>query len=70
MYGVLNRLVGDGLVELDQEEVQNGRSRRYYRLTGSGARAVTEEAERQAANARAASERLRGWALRAGGGAA
>ena len=59
LYGVLDRLVGDGLVELDREEVQPGRLRRYYRLTESGSRSLTAEAERQAANARVANERLR-----------
>jgi PadR family transcriptional regulator len=61
LYGVLDRLVGDGLVELDREEVQQGRLRRYYRLTDAGSRALAAEAARLAANARAASQRLRAW---------
>lgn len=61
LYGVLDRLVGEGLVEFDHEEVQQGRLRRYYRLTGDGSAALAGEAERQAANARAASRRLRSW---------
>ncbi|HEY5878622.1 MAG TPA: PadR family transcriptional regulator, partial [Nakamurella sp.] len=36
LYGVLERLVRDGLVELDREEVHSGRLRRYYRLTDNG----------------------------------
>jgi PadR family transcriptional regulator PadR len=59
LYGVLDRLVADGLVELDREEVWQGRLRRYYRLTESGSRTLTAEAERHAANARVATERLR-----------
>jgi PadR family transcriptional regulator len=59
LYGVLDRLVGDGLVELDREEVWQGRLRRYYRLTESGAHTLAAEAERHAANARVATERLR-----------
>ena len=59
LYGVLDRLVGEGLVELDHEEVQQGRLRRYYRLTEAGSRALAAEADRQAANARAAAQRLR-----------
>jgi PadR family transcriptional regulator, regulatory protein PadR len=59
LYGVLDRLVGEGLVELDHDEVQRGRLRRYYRLTEAGGRALAAEAERQAANARAAAGRLR-----------
>jgi DNA-binding PadR family transcriptional regulator len=61
LYGVLDRLVADGLVELDREEVQQGRLRRYYRLTEPGSRCLAAEAERHAANARMATERLRAW---------
>jgi DNA-binding PadR family transcriptional regulator len=61
LYGVLDRLVGDGLVAPDREEVQQGRLRRYYRLTDEGSRCLAAEAARQAANARVASERLRVW---------
>ncbi len=59
LYGVLDRLAADALIELDREEVQQGRLRRYYRLTDDGAGALTAEAERLAGNARAATERLR-----------
>ncbi len=58
LYGVLDRLVADGLVELDREEVQQGRLRRYFRLTDAGSRSLAAEAERLAANARIASGRL------------
>ena len=61
LYGVLDRLVTEGLVELDREEIQQGRLRRYYRLADEGGRALAAEAERQAANARAATDRLRSW---------
>lgn len=59
LYGVLDRLVADGLVELDREETWQGRLRRYYRLTGQGRQALAVEAERLTANARLASRRLR-----------
>jgi len=59
LYGALDRLVSEGLVEPDREEVQQGRLRRYYRLTEAGGRALAAEADRQAANARAAAQRLR-----------
>ena len=59
LYGVLDRLVGAGLVELDREEAWRGRLRRYYRLTDRGHAALADEAERLAANARTASTRLR-----------
>ncbi|MEV6602073.1 PadR family transcriptional regulator [Actinoplanes sp. NPDC051346] len=58
LYGVLDRLAGEDLVELDREEPHKGRLRRYYRLTDRGRRALTAEAARQAANAKAASQRL------------
>jgi PadR family transcriptional regulator PadR len=61
LYGVLDRLVAEGLVEPDREEVAQGRLRRYYRLTDEGGRSLAADAERQAANARVASERLRSW---------
>jgi PadR family transcriptional regulator, regulatory protein PadR len=61
LYGVLDRLVADGLVELDREEVQQGRLRRYYALTDAGRQALSAEADRQAANARVAADRLRAW---------
>lgn len=60
LYGVLDRLVVDGLVELDREEPWQGRLRRYYRLTERGRHALAAEAERLAANARIASVRLGG----------
>jgi DNA-binding PadR family transcriptional regulator len=59
LYGVLDRLSAAGLVVLDREEAQQGRLRRYYRLTDEGARALQEEATRMAANAGAANARLR-----------
>lgn len=70
LYGVLERLVGDHLVELDREEVQQGRLRRYYRLTDEGSRALAAEAERHAANARAATDRLKRARRAAMGGVA
>lgn len=70
LYGVLDRLVGEDLVEFDHEEVQHGRLRRYYRLTQDGSCALAAEAERQAANVRAAAKRLRSWRSAATGGVA
>jgi PadR family transcriptional regulator PadR len=58
LYGVLDRLVTEGLVELDREEVERGRLRRYFRLTEAGGRCLAAEAERLAANARVATRRL------------
>ncbi|WP_341721292.1 PadR family transcriptional regulator [Micromonospora sp. FIMYZ51] len=58
LYGALDRLVGDGLVEVDREEAWQGRLRRYYRLTERGRHALDAEARRLAANAHLASARL------------
>lgn len=59
LYGILDRLVREGLVEPDRDEPYQGRLRRYYRITNAGIAAVRAEAARQAANARAASRRIR-----------
>jgi DNA-binding PadR family transcriptional regulator len=61
LYGALDRLVGEGLVERDREEVAQGRLRRYYRLTDKGHDALAVATARQAANAQAATKRLRLW---------
>jgi DNA-binding PadR family transcriptional regulator len=58
LYGVLDRLTADGLIVLDREEVHDGRLRRYYRLTDEGAGALDAEAERMAAGASAAKQRI------------
>ena len=59
LYGVLDRLAAEGLIEPDREEPHDGRLRRYYRLTGDGRRALAEEAELRAATARVVRARLR-----------
>ncbi len=58
LYGVLDRLVAEGLAERDREEVHQGRLRRYYRLTDAGVRALSAEVARLSANVRAASSVL------------
>jgi PadR family transcriptional regulator, regulatory protein PadR len=52
LYGALDRLVGQGLVEPAGEEQVEGRLRRYYRITDDGAEAVRAEAERMRRAAR------------------
>src|SRR6202023_96381 len=51
LYGVLDRLAAEGLIEPDREEAHDGRLRRYYRLTAGGRRALAEEADLRAASA-------------------
>lgn len=59
LYATLDRLVGAGLVEQAGEEVVDGRLRRYYRLSGSGAAVLAAESRQRAALAREAIRRLR-----------
>jgi DNA-binding PadR family transcriptional regulator len=70
LYGVLDRLRADGLVEVEREEVVSSRLRRYYRLTGAGARLLSAETERMRRNADAAADRLRAFRPAPSGGAA
>lgn len=58
LYGVLDRLADERLIELDREDVVQGRMRRYYRLSADGRDALAHDAARQSANARAALRRL------------
>lgn len=58
LYSGLDRLAGEGLVEVVGEEIVNGRARRSYALTGSGAAALGQEARRMAEAARMVQERL------------
>ncbi len=48
LYGALERLSGEGLVESTAAEIVDGRARRYYRLTGAGRMALQAEARRLA----------------------
>lgn len=57
LYGALDRLVGQGLVETAGEEEVGGRLRRYYRITDAGAEAVRAEATRMRRAAKAISGR-------------
>lgn len=52
LYGALDRLVAEGMVEVDREEQVQGRRRRYYRITEAGTQVVAAEATRmrEAAN--------------------
>jgi DNA-binding PadR family transcriptional regulator len=58
LYGALDRLAEEGLLEPDREEVVDGRLRRYYRLTDAGAAVLEQEAARLQHNADAARGRL------------
>jgi DNA-binding PadR family transcriptional regulator len=57
LYGALERMAGQGLVQVDREETVEGRLRRYYRLSDQGRDAVVSEADRLAAAARVVQRR-------------
>lgn len=59
LYGALDRLAAQGLVEVDHEETVDSRLRRYYRLTDAGRAKLAEEAARIAHQAGVALDRLR-----------
>jgi DNA-binding PadR family transcriptional regulator len=58
LYAALDRLVGEGLVAVDGEEVVEGRLRRYYMLTEIGHHALALETHRWQANVEAANRVL------------
>lgn len=57
LYTALDRLTAEGYVELVREEIVNGRARRSYGLTSSGAGALRGEALRMAQAARLVTDR-------------
>jgi DNA-binding PadR family transcriptional regulator len=59
LYTALDRLRADELVEVDREEVVDGRLRRYYQLTPKGSAVLADEAARLQANASVAMSRLK-----------
>ena len=51
LYAALERLVADGWLVADREEVVDGRNRRYYAVTDEGRAALADEIGRLEANA-------------------
>jgi DNA-binding PadR family transcriptional regulator len=58
LYGALERLLGQGLIRVESEEIVEGRARRTYALTDSGRQALATEADRLRAVATEAQRRL------------
>lgn len=58
LYSALERLSEDELIEVDREEVVEGRLRRYYRLTPAGRGQLGVEARRLQSHASIALTRL------------
>jgi DNA-binding PadR family transcriptional regulator len=59
LYAALDRLSRESLVEVDHEEVVDGRLRRYYKLTEAGSAALDAEAHRRLVISKEALRRLR-----------
>ncbi|RKE22995.1 PadR family transcriptional regulator [Streptomyces sp. TLI_171] len=64
LYTALDRLLQEGLVRVDSEEVVNGRLRRTFALTDQGRDTLAEETRRLRADAAEAERRLALGALR------
>ncbi|MEU0688565.1 PadR family transcriptional regulator [Streptomyces uncialis] len=58
LYGALDRLVAEGLIEVRQEEIVDGRARRVFALAPAGRERLALEAERLAVAVREARRRL------------
>jgi PadR family transcriptional regulator, regulatory protein PadR len=58
LYAALDRLTAEGLVEADRDELIDGRTRHYYRLTNDGAAALDAETQRLRNSAEAAATQL------------
>lgn len=50
LYAALDRLVTEGALTVDSEEVVDGRLRRYYRITDAGVTILNEAIERLESN--------------------
>lgn len=59
LYAALNRLLLEGLVEFDREEIVDGRLRRYYRLSPPGAQRLAAEVDRLSRTTAVARQRLK-----------
>ena len=59
LYAAFDRLSAEGLIEVANEEVVDGRLRRYYRLTESGRSVLSVESRRRLAISKEALRRLR-----------
>jgi DNA-binding PadR family transcriptional regulator len=59
LYATLNRLLAEGLVAFEREEIVDGRLRRYYRLTDPGAQRLAAEVDRLRRTTAVARKRLK-----------
>lgn len=63
LYKALDRMLGEGWIEVASEEVVNSRLRRSYRPTGTGAEVLASEIERRSKMEKEVRRRLRGLTL-------
>lgn len=70
LYGSLERLQGEGLIEVFSEEVVQGRLRRTYTLTRTGRDTLAAEVRHITAHTREATRRLKQATIAPAGGPA
>jgi len=58
VYGSMDKLEEKGLIEHDHDDVENGRTRRYFRITEEGRTRLTKEVNRLANEVQAAQAAL------------
>lgn len=58
LYAALDRLLKEGLIEFDREEVVDGRTRRYFGLSNEGAARLRREVDRMERSAARARQQL------------
>lgn len=63
LYGALERLQREGLIEDAGQEAIDGRLRRYYRLTDAGADQLREQTAQMQRTAAAVAPQLAQWGL-------
>lgn len=66
LYAALDRLRSEKLIDVDREEIIDGRLRRYYLLTEAGSGVLATEAARMQHNAAVATTRLKNLGLAGG----
>jgi len=60
VYGSIEKLEGKGLIEHDHDAVENGRTRRYFRITETGRTVLGAEVAKLASEVAAAEAALNG----------
>jgi DNA-binding PadR family transcriptional regulator len=60
LYGALERLLQQGLIRVEREEIVDGRARKVYALTGEGRSTLAAETERLRAVVAEADRRMAG----------